>query len=378
MRVGLNLLYLVPGETGGMETHARGLVPALAAAAPGVSFTAFVNREAAAAGMELGGGVETVLVQINARSRAQWVAAEQLRLPRLLARHRLDLLHSLASTSPALGRCARVTTIHDLIYHRFPEAHFGLRTLGMRVVVPLAARRSHRIITPSEQSARDIREFLGVPAGRIDVIHPGHGGPPMPGVGAARAEEARRRWSLGSRPVLLTLSAKRPVKNLPRLLQALAQIPVERRPVLVMPGYPTAHEEVLRGEVGRLALDEFVRMPGWIPDEEVEALWSVADAFVFPSLFEGFGAPVLEAMRRSVPVACSDRSSLPEVAGDAAILFDPLDVPAIAGAVERALDPAERELRVARGLAWAARFTWEAAAQQTLVSYEAALAAARS
>src|SRR5437763_2783277 len=135
MHVGLNLVYLVPGETGGMEIYARELVPALQAADAGLELTAFVNREAAAAGLELGAGVRTIVVPVHACRRAEWVIGEQLHLPRLGRRAGIDVLHSLASTAPGRGRFARVTTIHDLTYRRFPEAHFGLRTLGMRALV---------------------------------------------------------------------------------------------------------------------------------------------------------------------------------------------------------------------------------------------------
>src|SRR5690348_71385 len=142
--VGLNLIFLVPGETGGMEVAARELIPALLAQAPpGMRFTAFVNREAAAAGGGPWGELlPAVTVPVRARRREQWVFGEQALLPRLAAAHGVGLVHSLASTAPLRGRFARVVTIHDLIYARFPDAHAGLRDKGMRVLVPAAARRS--------------------------------------------------------------------------------------------------------------------------------------------------------------------------------------------------------------------------------------------
>jgi glycosyltransferase involved in cell wall biosynthesis len=188
----------------------------------------------------------------------------------------------------------------------------------------------------------------------------------------------RAHWELDGRQVVLTLSAKRPVKNLVRLLEALGRVPGERRPVLIMPGYPTPYEEELRRAVARLALERDVRMPGWISQSELEGLWTVADCFVFPSLFEGFGAPVLEAMRRGVPVACSDRSSLPEVAGDAALLFDPEDPQAIADAISLLLSDRSRAAElVKRGTAQADRFTWAETARRTLETYERAIATRR-
>jgi glycosyltransferase involved in cell wall biosynthesis len=176
---------------------------------------------------------------------------------------------------------------------------------------------------------------------------------------------------------VLSPSAKRPHKNLPRLLRAVAAIPAERRPVLVVPGYPTPHETELRELAGELGIVEQVRLPAWLSEVDLEGLYRAAACVVFPSLYEGFGLPVLEAMARGVPVACSSRSSLPEVAGDAALLFDPEDVDAIRSATERLLTDAELAdgLRAA-GRERAAGFTWERTAELTVASYRRALESA--
>jgi glycosyltransferase involved in cell wall biosynthesis len=381
MHVGLNLIFLVPGETGGMEVAARELIPALVEAAPDVRFTAFINREAAAAkDGPWGELLPAVTVPVNACSRVQWVLGEQTLLPRLAARHGVELVHSLASTAPAWGRFRRVVTVHDLIYAHYPEAHAGIRDRGMRLLVPLAVRRSDRVIAISQSTRHDLVELLGTPAEKIDVVPQGlrlPGGSPA-GQGARQAappaEQTRARYALGERRVLLSLSAKRPHKNLLALIGALARVPAERRPLLVLPGYPTWHEAELREQARALGVDQDVRFPGWLPAEEVEGLWVVADAFVYPSLYEGFGLPVLEAMARGVPVACSNASSLPEVAGEAALLFDPHDERALASALERLLsDPAEAERLRALGLERARQFSWERTAQLTLESYRRAL-----
>jgi glycosyltransferase involved in cell wall biosynthesis len=377
MHVGLNLIFLVPGETGGMEVAARELIPALLSEAPPETrFTAFVNREAAmAGGGPWGDLLPAVTVPVNARNRVQWVLGEQTLLPRLAAREGVDLVHSLASTAPLWGRFRKVVTVHDLIYARFPEAHSGIRDKGMKVLVPQAARRSDRVIADSHSTREDLIEMLGVPAARIDVVPLGLGGvkreTPLP------EHETRARFELGERSVLLSLSAKRPHKNLLALIGALARIPAERRPLLVLPGYPTWHEAELRSRAAAAGVAEDVRFLSWLSGEELEGLWALAQAFVFPSLYEGFGLPVLEAMARGVPVACSNASSLPEVAGDAALLFDPHQESSIADALERLLgEPALGEQLSARGLARAREFTWERTARLTLESYRRALALA--
>jgi glycosyltransferase involved in cell wall biosynthesis len=375
MHVGLNLVFLVPGYAGGTETYARELIPELVAAAPHAQFTAFVNREAAAdTGAPWGELIPAVTVPVRARNRVEWVRGEQQLLPRLAARAGVDLVHSLANTAPGWGRFRRVATIHDLSYRLVPDAHLGLLGLGMRVLVPLAARRSHRIVVDAASTRRDLVSLLKVSSDKVDVVPLGLG----VGVRAAPEPELelRARLGAGERPIALCVAAKRPHKNLSRLIGALALISAERRPLLVLPGYPTPHEQELRNRAAALGVADDVRFLDWVDASELEGLYAAAACFVFPSLLEGFGLPVLEAMVRGVPVACSGRGSLAEVAGDAALRFDPESEPSIAAAIERLLgDRGEAErLRVA-GLERSRQFSWAATAAGTLACYERTLAA---
>jgi glycosyltransferase involved in cell wall biosynthesis len=373
MRLGLNLVYLVPGHTGGMETYARELIRSLHDVAPQIEKTAFLSREGAAAAgapwLEL---CRPVTVPVNSASRVGWVRGEQVDLPRLARSAGVELLHSLATTGPGWGEFRRIVTVHDLIYKVHPEAHFGLLSLGMRVLVPLSVTRATRTIAVSQSTADDLVEHLKLARERIDVVPNGVGTPPT---GVALPEpELRAKLELGERPFVLCTSAKRPHKNLPRLLEALARLPADRRPAAVLTGYPTQHERELAELARTLGIADLVRILGWVKQDELEGLYAAATCLVFPSLYEGFGLPVLEAMARGLPVACSDRSSLPEIAGDAALLFDPEDVGAIAAAIQRLLTEPDLRARLAeRGRAQAARFTWKACAQATVASYERAL-----
>jgi glycosyltransferase involved in cell wall biosynthesis len=319
--------------------------------------------------------IRSITVPIKARNRIEWVRGEQQLLPGAAARAGVDLVHSLANTAPAWGRFRRVVTIHDLSYKLVPQAHLGVRGLGMRVLVPLGARRADRVIVDAASTSTDLQTLLRVPSSKVDVVPLGIGDRHR----RTPQDESELRAALraGDRQIVLCVAAKRPHKNLARLLGALALIPASRRPLLVLPGYRTAHEDELRERASALGVAHDVRFLGWVEPGQLEGLYAAASCFVFPSLMEGFGLPVLEAMIRGLPVACSGRGSLAEVAGDAALRFAPEDEREIASAIERLLsDPelAER-LRIA-GRKRAGQFTWSATARGTLACYERALAGA--
>jgi glycosyltransferase involved in cell wall biosynthesis len=369
MHVGLNLIYLMPGRTGGMETVARELIPALAAARPELRLTAFVNRETAAEQGPWRDAAEWVALPVRASSRVDWVRGEQTLLPRAAAAAGVELLHSFGATAPLWGPFRRVVSIYDFNYRLYPETHNPFYGRGLDLLVRLGARRSDRVLTCSQSTRGDAERLLSVPGERIDVVPLGLGAQrdaaPTPG------PELRQRFGLDpARQVVLTFSDRRPHKNLMRLIDATR----DGAHQLVVAGYVTSYERELRARIADLGLEQRVRLLPWVSDAEREGLYALASAFVFPSLYEGFGLPVLEAMARGVPVACSNAASLPEVAGDAALLFDPHDTRAMAAAIERLLgDQREAERLRAAGLARAARFTWEATAAGTLACYERVL-----
>jgi glycosyltransferase involved in cell wall biosynthesis len=306
--------------------------------------------------------MEEVVVPVRASNRVEWVRGEQQHLPPLARRAGCELVHSLASTAPLWGRFKRVVTIHDLIYRRFPEAHLGWKARGMALLVPLAARRADRVIAVSESTASDIRAQLHVDA--IDVVP---NGVDLPGDARTPAADLRARLELGERPVVLCLAAKRPHKNLLRLIEAHQALQDDS--VLVIAGYPTDHEQELRAAADATR----VRLLGWVADADREGLYELASVFAFPSLYEGFGLPVLEAMVRGVPVVCSNTPALAEVAGDAALQVDPLDTAGLTAALGRILtDRAEGERLRTAGRTRAAQFSWDRAADLTLGVYRRA------
>jgi glycosyltransferase involved in cell wall biosynthesis len=228
------------------------------------------------------------------------------------------------------------------------------------------------VIAISEAGKRDLVEALGLPPDRIDVVHLGFKEP----AGAAPTPEVelRERLGLGAGAVVLTVAAALRHKNLARLIEAFAIAANGRDIALVVAGHAGLDQDRLRRQADGLGVGERVRFTGWVDDPDLEGLYGLASAFVYPSLMEGFGMPVVEAMYRGVAVACSNVSAMPEVAGDAAELFDPADVHAIAATVARLLDDPERRAElIARGHERWKAFSWERAASETLAVYERAL-----
>ena len=375
-RVGINANFLEP-HMGGLVTYVVELVPELVRLAPGTRFSVYCNPVGREYLATQGWGDEVELVTPALLGRPGLRAAMELTALGWIAGRQVDLLHSVALTAPLWTRAVNVVTIADVTWITQPDPTNAATHRLWRALVPPVARRADRVIVLSTFVADEVAEHLGIDRQLIDVIALGHGAgqdaSPTP------EEELRRKLGLGDGQFLLAVAGKRTHKNLMRLIQAMPAIR-QRVPdvVLVLPGAPSAHEEQLKAEAGRLGLGRSVAFVDFLSASDLEGLYAQARALVFPSLSEGFGLPVLEAMRRRVPVACASASSLPEVAGDAALLFDPYSVPAIADAAVAVMtDEALRARLVAAGLERQAGFTWARAAEGTLESYERALAERR-
>jgi glycosyltransferase involved in cell wall biosynthesis len=370
--IGLDLLYIAPGETGGMETYARALVPRLPDALPGARFTVFAGRELAAEWRERPWDPRIGLVALPASSRGRIVrsAAQQVVVAGAALRARVDLLHSLGNFGPLRGPRTRVVTMHDLIYLTHPETTTSFFGRALQQLAPAVARAATRIVADSQATADDLRDLLHIAPHTVDVVPCGPG---LPATTPPTLEpELRAALGLGDRRLVLSVSARRPHKNLLRLIDAMALLPDDV--ALVLPGYSGPQDDELREHARSLGLEHRVHLAGWVDDAQLEGLYAAATCLAFPSLAEGFGLPVLEAMARGLPVACSGVSAMPEVAGDAALLFDPLSVEAIAGAVGHLLEDAALRARLAeRGRARVPLFSWERAAAGTVASYRSAL-----
>ena len=378
LRIGLNLLYLVR-RAGGAGTYARQLIPRLLEAEPGTRLTLFVSRELADEDRAApwAGEVEWVVLPVNFTHGPPWnlaltAAAQWVAEPVLAARRRLDVIHGLANMTPLVApRAATVVTLLDLIWLRFPDTMTARETLGTKLSAIPSARAADRVIAISRAARDEMVARIGLDPDRIDVV-------PLAAADAGRAEgapeaELRRELGLGERPVVLCVSQKRTHKNLAALVRAMPAL-ADLDAVLVLPGSPTPHEAELRELARQLGAERRVIFPEWLTDAQLEGLYGLAACFVLPSFEEGFGLPILDAMRRGVPVACSNVSALPEVAGDAALLFDPGSADEIVRALRRVVaDGAFRAELVERGDRRWREFSWRATAEATLVSYRRAI-----
>jgi glycosyltransferase involved in cell wall biosynthesis len=302
---------------------------------------------------------------------------EQLVLPLQARKCGIDVLHSPGYTAPVLVACPSVVTIHDLNYFYYPEDFSKLAVLALKILVPAAARTSNKVITVSQNSKRDITTKLGIPPEKVCVIYEAAGSAFCRSVSQTEAinrkmKVLRNRHGICSE-FILTVAASHPHKNLDRLIRAYYFLRKARlvEHQLVVVGLKGRAHPGLTNLLSELSLQEVVTLTGWVPDEDMPLLYSAADLFIFPSLFEGFGIPVLEAMACGTPVISSNATSLPEVVGDAGILIDPYDIEGMAGAMYELLTDDElRNSLVTKGLDRVKMFSWERAARETLAVYE--------
>jgi glycosyltransferase involved in cell wall biosynthesis len=292
---------------------------------------------------------------------------EQVSVPLALSRAHVDLFHAPHYVLPPLARCRSVVTIHDCIHLRFPQYLPHRFALGYaRGSLWLATRVSNRILTVSEASKRDILQFFDVPADKISVIYNGIDDRFWSEPSEAEVVRVRERFQLEGDFVLYAGNVK-PHKNLERLIDAfhaVRQSGLDHLKLVVI-GDEISKYAGLRRAVHRYNLHKYVRFLGYMPDETLAVMYRLARVFVFPSLYEGFGLPPLEAMASGTPVVTSNVSSLPEVVGDAAVLVDPYDAGSIADGIRRVLsEPGLRTQLREAGFARAAEFSWERSVKQ--------------
>ncbi|HTY40494.1 MAG TPA: glycosyltransferase family 1 protein [Thermoanaerobaculia bacterium] len=297
-----------------------------------------------------------------------------------LRRDRLDLFHATHYVVPPLARARAVVTIHDIIHVLYPQfLPNRAALLYARVMIRRALRRADRIITVSNNSKRDLVDYFGIAPSRIEVVYNGVAQRFRADVPAAERERVSAKYGL-PHPYLLFLGGEKPHKNVRNVLRAFAEARRERAlpHALVLAGPMPKNRSRVEALIAALDVAASVVRPGVVVEEDLPGLFAGADAFLYPTLYEGFGLPVAEAMACGVPVLTSSTSALQEIAGGYAYLVDPMDVDAIArGIVDLATDPTRRAEFAELGRRRAADFSWERAAGQTLRVYAEALSGKR-
>lgn len=367
----MNAIFLEP-RIGGLGIYLRRLLPGLLDARPDWRISVFVNprgRELIAA-EPWSREVELVVPPILGL-RGTKAVTELAAVGSMADRRQMDVVHSVAMTGPLRARAATVVTIPDLIWLTHPDPGERFTNRLWRAVVPAVSRRADRLIVLSEATRAAVVQELGIPADRMDVVPLGRDAPTTE---PAPDADIRARLGLGAGPIVLAVSAAKAHKNVVRLVQAMREVRAHHPDaVLVVPGNPTALHTELERRALAAGVEHAVRFPGWIDDRQLEGLYGACACVVVPSLVEGFGLPVLEAIARGAPVACSNTSSLPEVAGPAAVYFDPLVTSEIAAAVRRLLEqPEEAALLRQLGRARSEQFSWRRTAELTATAYERA------
>jgi glycosyltransferase involved in cell wall biosynthesis len=367
MRIALMLRHLE--DRGGTGEYTRRLVEALLDLDREDEFLLLLASEAAAARYR--GIPHARCLVLPGGGRLGW---DQWRVPRLLRQERPDVVMNLKHALPLWGPGRQVFVMHGADWIAFPANYPLADRLYHRLALPLYLRRADRVITVSADAARRIAARAPAAEAKLAMVHHGVGPEFARVLDPARLAAVRARYGLPER-FLLYVGQIYPMKNVGGILQAFARLRERIPHALVLAGKRAVNAEADLRLMAELGLEDRVVETGWVEAADLPALYSLADLFVFPSLYEGFGLPLLEAMACGCPVVTSTAGSCPEVAGDAALLVDPRDPAAIAGAVQLLLDdPGLRAELVARGLERVPRFTWAAAAARTLAVLRAAAA----
>jgi glycosyltransferase involved in cell wall biosynthesis len=368
-KVGINLLWLVPGVVGGSETYTTRLLHGLVERSSDIDYTLFALPQFADAHTDLAKSFKIAFAPVTGHWKSFRIAGENSWLVAQARRRHIDLLHHAGGTVPLLWGARSVLTIHDLQYLYYPEYFTKAKLNYLKRMVPRSAEAARLILTPSEFSRRTVIERLNIDPSIVVVVP--HGISPrtmkVPG-------DVRERYGISGRYFLYP-AITYPHKNHLVLIDAFAKV-LEDHPdtMLVLTGAKGSMEVRIAKEVAKLGIHDKVLRLGYIPREDLDALYMEAVAMTFPSRFEGFGAPVLEAMARRCPVIASDAAATPEVVREAGYLVSPDNSEQWAHAMAHLLaDDGQREELAKSGFVRAGEFTWGRAADVLEDSYRHAL-----
>ncbi len=368
MRIGLNLLYMIPDSVGGSETYASGVIHGLSQIDHENEYVVFLNQESSNWPLPEATNFQRVVCPVSATKRSRRYSYEQLLFPAMVSKYDLDLLHSLSYMTPFVLPCKSLVSIYDIVTD-YPGAFSFVKKQLLKLLLNISALSSDHIVTLSEASRDQIISKLNVKPQKITatLLAP-----------RTRKMADEGTWTdlavkLGiQQKYIFALSSQSPSKNIPMLFKAFARLLAESGEdvQLILAGHEPKRGPSLRELAASLGVKDSIVFCGYISDADLSLILRHATIFVFPSLHEGFGLPILEAMEAGIPVACSNVASLPEVAGDGALLFDPHSPEEVLMALKQLLvNPALRDELVLNGYRNLERFSWTTTGEKTLEVY---------
>ncbi len=369
MRIGLDATALPPQPVGA-GNYIIQLIRALSAMVVEEELVVFTQRR----GPDLidlpeDNSVEWVIVEDRSPgSRLIW---EQTRFPKLIQKSGVDLLHSLHYTRPIRLPCASVVTFHDMTFFLYPELHTRARRMFFPQAIRINARKADALIAVSESTREDTIRLLGIPPEKIITTQLGVDPSFRPIIDAGEKRRIVEKYDLPEQ-FILYVGLIEPRKNLPMLISAYKRL-IERDmefKLILVGRYGWMHEQVLN-QIENLELETMIQLIGYVPQEDLALVYNLSSLFVYPTVYEGFGLPVLEAMACGIPVVTTDISSLPEIVGEAGILTPVNDVEALYEGIVLGLNDTDlRQKLVHKGQLRAAKFSWERTAQLTMQVYQ--------
>ncbi|MCL4508443.1 MAG: glycosyltransferase family 4 protein [Chloroflexi bacterium] len=376
MHVGINAQIISLGESyrnAGVSQYTYHLLRYLRPAGSVTELTAFVGASAKPEQIQRETSAQLIITNLPTERPAVRILWEQFLLPIELLRRHVELLHAPVNVLPLAQWQRTVLTIHDLSFVRYPHTFTTSKRHYLSAFTAMSARRATLVLTDSEHTRRDVINYLGVAPAKVRTVYPGITEAYVPP--ASEALAAFRSVRALPERFFLHVGTLQPRKNLERLITAFALFRQQTKlsHQLMLVGGKGWLYEGLATHAERQGVSTSVQFVGFVPAQEMPLWYAAAEACVFPSLYEGFGFPVVEAMACGTPVACSTASSLPEAAGDAALLFDPFAEEEIAAVLGRlATDAMLRTFLRERGRRQAERFSWRETARQVHAAYEAA------
>jgi glycosyltransferase involved in cell wall biosynthesis len=366
MRIGINLLYLLPGMVGGTQIYANGLLNGLAKIDKENEYFLFVNQESQDWLLPAASNFNRIVCPIKAVSRGRRYYFEQFRLPGLLKRFRIQLVHSLGYVGPIFTSCPSIVTIHDMNFMSLRDTLPAHRRAALSFFVTLSAKRAKRVITVSQFSKNEICRYISIDK-KISVIYEGS----FEDLSCSSDwVDVQSKYDLKN-PYLVAFGWSAKHKNTDQLVKAFAALR-ERIPdyYLVLIGKNSQSADLM-ALITSLGIEDRVINTGYVPRNDIFPILNHSQLFVFPSLYEGFGLPLLEAQQAGVVIASSNRGSLPEIGGEGCLYFDPTKIEDMARAIWCSLEDVSLRARlVSLGRENLKRFSWIKTAQETLDVYQ--------